>query len=468
MIRLRGDLRHRFETGKLGEMVARAAAHEPLIEQVWPQMMEPHIQPLHVPHVARMMTAVYNAQAQAVFQRAKVIVCVNAPRWGAGRRLEGHLAFALAELYGPENVLMVVTDTSGEMPAWKRPENVRFVDLAGEMEGLDEPNRQRALLSFLRSLRPSAVFNVNSRTLWQLLSNYGSVMRQDTPIIGCFFCNDRNVLGFQGGYPASQFYRTFDYVRAMVTDSHFLREDLIRQFVIPQEDQNRMQVLAAPVDPAIPIAPRPETDQAAALRAAQERNRLAMPNATKSGTFLRPYPPQDAAPTRPQVFWAGRLDAQKRLDLLYAVARRLPEADVRVWGEPIAKGGAIEPDPPENLWFEGSYTRFADLPLFDAAAWLYTSAWDGVPSILLEVAMTGLPLVGSDVGGTSEVLHPDLSFPVSPFEDVDSYVNGLRAVLADPDAARSRALALRTRLISTRTDATFRKTVSRLVEGTVF
>ena len=103
----------------------------------------------------------------------------------------------------------------------------------------------------------------------------------------------------------------------------------------------------------------------------------------------------------------------------------------------------------------GAYGHISELDLSDADVWLYTSAWDGVPSQLLEVGMTGVPIVGSLIGGTGEVLDADGSWPVSEAEDPDAYVTAIREVLADPAEARRRSRALRDRLLRERTEAAF-------------
>ena len=79
--------------------------------------------------------------------------------------------------------------------------------------------------------------------------------------------------------------------------------------------------------------------------------------------------------------------------------------------------------------------------------WLYTSSWDGVPSQLLEVAVTGIPIVGTLVGGTSEVLSEADAWPVGETAPAEAYVDAIRAVLADPADSRRRATALRDRML---------------------
>src|SRR5699024_1524822 len=108
-------------------------------------------------------------------------------------------------------------------------------------------------------------------------------------------------------------------------------------------------------------------------------------------------PPQSLPSRRPQVYWAGRFDRQKRIETAFAVARLMPDIDFRMWGESVLRRGDII-EPPENVRLEGAYEHIQDIELSAADVWLYTSAWDGAPTQLLEVAMTGIPIVGSLVG----------------------------------------------------------------------
>jgi glycosyltransferase involved in cell wall biosynthesis len=112
---------------------------------------------------------------------------------------------------------------------------------------------------------------------------------------------------------------------------------------------------------------------------------------------------------------------------------------------------------------EGKYKAFRDLDLGEADAWLYTSAWDGVPTLLLEVAMSGVPIVGSLVGGTGEVLSEDDAWPIAEIDDPGRYVEAIREVLANGQAARERALALRERLLRERSERSFAEQVTDLL-----
>ena len=141
----------------------------------------------------------------------------------------------------------------------------------------------------------------------------------------------------------------------------------------------------------------------------------------------------------------------------------MPDVDFRMWGEPLLGGST--PPMPTNVSVEGLYRHIAEIPLSEADVWLYTSAWDGVPSQLLEVSMTGIPLVGTLVGGTGEVLGEHDSWPVPEDRGAEAYVEAIRAALADPAESRCRALALRERMLRERTEKEFATRAADLLFG---
>jgi glycosyltransferase involved in cell wall biosynthesis len=164
------------------------------------------------------------------------------------------------------------------------------------------------------------------------------------------------------------------------------------------------------------------------------------------------------------VYWAGRLDRQKRVDLVFEIARRMPDVDFRMWGEEVLNAPLLEA-PPTNVQLHGTYQHITELDFGSTDAWLYTSAWDGVPSQLLEVAMKGVPLVASQIGGTGEVLSSEDAWPVVDHDNPDAYVTALREVLADPDGARRRAAGLRERMLRERTEADYDRQVATILLG---
>lgn len=430
------DLRARLMFGDLGQEVALTAQTEPLVTQGWAEALQIKIPALHSEMFVTRQAVLADLQRAAGGRPARAVVLVNRPRFGGARRMEGQLGHALAARYGAENVVVVSTDKPGNMPPGKFPPGVRHVDLAALTMHVRPHIRLRLMVLFLRSLGPEVIFNVNSRRFWEAMEPYGQALAVSSHLVGCFLCNEQTVLGQWTGYPLRRFYRHFDVLAAVCTDSIALASELRSSYMLPEGDQDRVQVLAAPVRGDIALAPAP-----------------------RHPLLARP---------RRQVFWAGRMDPQKRVDLALEVARLMPDVRLRMWGDVVSGSALAWPDLPENVTLEGVYTDFAELPLHEADAWLYTSGWDGVPQVLLEVAMAGLPVVASDVGGVAEALCPDgvdaATALMPPEAGPEAYAAALRALFKSAKPARQAAAARRAHLLETRTEAGYHAAVDRVLD----
>lgn len=420
LVATRDDMMQRLRNGKLGEMFAKAEQLEPLIASAWIETARTRMIPLQGKHVSGQVAAIHACQQVAGFRRARLVVVTNRPRWGGGRRIEGHLAHALAETITPDDIVIIYTDKSGESPPTRFPDGVREIDFAALSEGLPEDHKQQALVSLLRSFNADAIVNINSRVLYSALTPYGKALATSERIFLCFFVNEQRAQGNWFGIPLQYFYPCFDLVEGVITDSDYLRDQLTDRYQLSDADRERIHVFRAPVEPELAAAPPAPAD----------------------------------ASRRPLVYWAGRWDRQKRVDIALEVARRMPDVDFRFWGEAVFKGAPVG-DIPDNVRLEGRYDHISELDLSQVDAWLYTSAWDGVPSLLLEVAMTEVPIVASRVGGVEEVLSDDDSWPVADWEDPEAYAKSLRQILSDPASARQRSRALRERLERERTQQAY-------------
>jgi glycosyltransferase involved in cell wall biosynthesis len=416
----RRDLQQRLRTGRLGEVLARAAEIEPLIGATWTEIADPHLIPLSKRVVVDETRALYQAHEAAGFGGARLVFVINRPRWGGGRRMEGHLAHALAAHLDPSEIVVIYTDDTVEAPVRRFPAEVREIDFAGIVRGLPSKWAQHALVTFLRTFQADAIVNINSRLLYHAMRYYGHALAVTERLFLCLFCNEQTAMGTWAGWSFGYFYRTFDHMTGVITDSEYLARELTETYRVGDKDRARLHVFRAPVDVDLPVI---------------------------STSPARPG-------RRPQIFWAGRWDRQKRIGLVLQVARLMPDVDVRMWGESVLTGSHVR-EAPGNVRLEATYAHISEIPLAEADVWLYTSGWDGVPSQLLEVAMTGIPIVGSLVGGTGEVLSEQDAWPVADRDNPEAYVQSIRTALADPDDSRHRALALRERMLRERPPEAF-------------
>ena len=256
---LRSDLHERLRHGTLGEMFARAAEVEPLIGEAWPETTRMRVPPFFSELTVRQVSVVHAAQRAAGFARARVLLVIADPRWGGGRRAEGHIAHALADSaaagVAPEDVVVVYTDAGGSAPPGRFPDGVREVDLAALLGDLPDEAAERVLVELVRSFRAEAVVNVNSGLLYRAMATYGKALAASERMFLVLFCNEQLAFGSWVGRPLRYVYRCFDLVEGVIIDSDHLRDWLRERHQLGPGLDDRLHVFRAPVDPAVPVAP---------------------------------------------------------------------------------------------------------------------------------------------------------------------------------------------------------------------
>ncbi|PPD00687.1 MAG: hypothetical protein CTY31_06290 [Hyphomicrobium sp.] len=425
----RQNLRERLNNGILGEMVSKAGQLEPLILHSWLSAYTAQVPPFHSEWAVNQITAMYRLHQAAKYRRAKAVIVMRSCGIGGVSRIAAHLANALVDIYGEDEVVVLYTDSSDKKALEWFPASCRLIDVAIVTQKLGKAEREKLIVEFIRCLQPTTVFNMNSPLLWSAMGAYGKALAHSCNLYAYLFCNDVNIFGNVEGYPAKQFYRYFDVYKAVITDSEFLKDELSEKFLVPLTQMHRLVAIATPISNHMP-------NIASANR--------------QSGQ-------------RPKVFWAGRFDRQKRIDIVINIATRLPNIDFHIWGESVLDNAFKKMKLPKNIFNEGLYTDFSSLPLQNCDLWLYTSQWDGVPNVLFEVASAGVPLVGSIAGGCGEVLIEGLCERIDNIEDVEAFELAIRRVIAQPQEARVRANLLRDRILQARTPQKYRTAIESLI-----
>ncbi|TVR11186.1 MAG: glycosyltransferase [Salinarimonadaceae bacterium] len=196
---------------------------------------------------------------------------------------------------------------------------------------------------------------------------------------------------------------------------------------------------------------------APAERAGARRERLRLiPHGVNLAPFRAPAPPppDDLAPGRRIVFFAGRLSRENYVDDVFEAGRRLARrGDVALV---LAGGGpeeerlraalAGDPELTQAICFLGFIPRDEVLALRRAAA-VNLVPMGGYS--LIEACASGRPTIAYDVQWHSELIEDGASGRLVPEGDVDGLVAGVEAFLDDPDladrigaAGRARAFAL--------------------------
>lgn len=215
---------------------------------------------------------------------------------------------------------------------------------------------------------------------------------------------------FQSGAPAVtlplRLARDVDVHRAahVITPSSYLRQLALGWGVRPE----RVTVLPNPAPPV------PELREREALRA-------------------------ELGLDGPTLAFAGRLTAQKSLDVGIEAARRAGVALVIAGDGPDR--AALERL--GHARFVGPLPRQRVLELFRAAdASLLSSSWENFPHTVVEALAVGTPVIATRTGGVAEVVRDGENGLVVEPDDVEALTQAIERFFADPElAARLRANA---------------------------
>lgn len=333
---------------------------------------------------------------------------------GGADFVAGVLSKAIGDL--GSRVLVLRTDAGD----WERPDwfaqDVLTVDISNEIKSIPQYLRERMLYEVILFLRPKTVFNVNSRLAFDTFVRFGERLSLVTDIFCYYFCADRNEQGRDTGYPVWYFANILPYLKGALTDSHFLANVLRERHALDDMQAKKIRVLYTP---AIGVAP--ET------------------------SIVERQIDSEPSRQRPRILWAGRLDRQKRFDLVVDVAGLMPDVDFDCWGKAVLDSPPKTDNLPSNLTLHPPFHDYSQLPLSNSDGWLYTADWDGIPTILIELSHLGVPIVASSVGGIAELVTEETGWPVLGQSSAPHYVARIREMLLSNDARRAKASALKRR-----------------------
>lgn len=345
------------------------------------------------------------------------VICVPWIRVGGADLVAGLLARAILRVKPTEKLLVIRTDQPHfEREDWlpEAADTIHVSDLFAEMDLIQA---QRLMKALLRGIQAKRVFNVNSRLCWTLMRDHGAFMAESFYNYAYLFCWDHLPSGLRAGYPTEFFANTIEHLSFCMTDTTYLRNELSRMYNLPPELQRRIKPLHTPAQSSIlPVA------------------------------VARQVLQQNHPEAQRRVLWGGRLDRQKRFDLVIELAQNMPDIEFWCWGSPLLDQGPDLSKLPPNITMKGNFSSFDDIPLTSAALWLFTALWEGMPTTIIELATRGVGVVASAVGGVPELITQETGWPVPEKATMSLYKQIIRSALADPQEVARRAEALQARV----------------------
>lgn len=397
------------DSANMQALVAQAKQYEPMV--ALPNRSRTMTSPLMVESRADVAQALRRKLAGKTY---KYIVAVPHVRMSGASRVGSIFANALTHVRDPSEILVITTDSSeAEYIKWFS-DKLDIFDLSKVIAPLRPEDKIRALVDMLRGVNCRTIINVNSRLVWDMMRLFGRQVHHEFRVVTYLFTSDETANGDRVGYPVQWLRDTADQHHLLLTDTKNLADDVSDRLGFDQDtDDAQVVPLYTPITSKTEIRANPDK-----------------PN-NNAGHFL----------------WAGRFDPQKRLDILVAIARANPDMTFDVYGKTVLGNKDLDAyNPPDNIIPKGTYANLQDVLDTPYTGFLYTAQWDGLPTILLDMAAAGLPIVASNVGGIAEMLDKNTGWLVDDFEDVKGYSAALMEMVTDPEQAQARVQALRTRL----------------------
>lgn len=172
----------------------------------------------------------------------------------------------------------------------------------------------------------------------------------------------------------------------------------------------------------------------------------------KSRIILNPiadafYDVTPAAMQEKRIVTCGRLDEQKRFDLLIdafdKICDAFPDYKLEIYGQGyLRKALQAQIDKlgrEDRICLMG---RCNDVPntIKDASLFVLSSDYEGLPNALMEAMVLSLPVISTDCGGggARALIENGVDGLIVPCGDVDALANAMRESLSNPAAAKRR------------------------------
>jgi glycosyltransferase involved in cell wall biosynthesis len=310
-----------------------------------------------------------------------------------------HIEFAHRHTSG--KVLVILTEL-GDSP-WLEfiPEGVDILDFSKIDTELSHEEIIVILSRLLVQLQIDTLHIINCRHIWDVIKKHGLAVRQKTKVFVSIYGDDY-VDGCPVGYARQYLGSCYQHITKVFSDNNYFPLLLQNTYGYSPDF---FTVLKSP---------------------AQN-----LPSDTRN-------------PIGKRVLWAGRLDREKRPDLLLAIALLMPDTEFYVYGDELfgtSSHAVAELKQLQNVVMKGTYEGVGaeKVPFNDFSVFLYTSQWDGTPTIIIAAAFASIPVVASCVGGVGDIVNEKTGFPIHDIENVSLYVNAIRYVLDNPEEAENMA-----------------------------
>jgi hypothetical protein len=251
------------------------------------------------------------------------------PSWSSGgaERVALNFARTYHELQPGFTVLILITDCPLKNDLLVLPDGIKVVVLHDYVQSDLENIRLQFLKSLVQAVRPAVLHNTNSELAWKLIIHHGDFISQLTRIFA-------SILAFQylpgtrrkTGYASYFLQAALPHIKGLLSDNYRFITDAIAEYHLDAASSKKLHAIYNPC--------RIFLDRCSPVSSSSPRT--------------------NGPERRLRVLWAGRLDAEKPVDLLYDIARSCVFADFLVFSGSVVYNGTELSSPSNRMSKEGS------------------------------------------------------------------------------------------------------------------
>lgn len=172
------------------------------------------------------------------------------------------------------------------------------------------------------------------------------------------------------------------------------------------------------------------------------------------------------------ILWAAHIRPEKNPEILPIIAKALQADKITIdcYGLFSSQNWEDEENPLDtnipNLQYKGPYQNFfKDIDISKYDLFLYTSHADGTPNVIIEAALTGLPIVASKIGGIPDALENKATL-VNDTYSPEEFIQAIRKTISNLSDVRKKALELQKHLIIKHNKDSFIEQVKEMLKRT--
>lgn len=343
--------------------------------------------------------------------KRKFDVVVLAP-WirtgGADKGIIQHLHYYQSKF---KSVLLLTTYPGPSNRIDRIPQGVTCCEIGEDLQLLSSNEQCLILARLILLLQPKLIHNINSDLGWMTYQRHGKAFRTESiRLISSIFSDEVTPSGQRFGYGINYLPTCRKILDGLVFDS---KENADRYSDCYGIDTNKVYPIHFYVDADDAIA---EPSQPSVTMVEGSKNQ--------------------------HVLWASRICSQKRPDLLFEIVQLFPNVMFEVFGPIEAESSqwALKLQKQKNVKMFGEYSNLHKvIRAKPYTALLYTTAFDGVPNVLLEAIMEKLPVIAPPhIGGLGDIINEETGWCVEG-RDAESYASALRQALGNPELSYQKA-----------------------------